>query len=293
MSDMEEIIYLNKQFISKDKACISINDRGFHFADGVYEVVKFYKNRPFRFSEHLVRLKRSLKEVRIEYPEISNLKNISNELIRVNELKNCYAAIYIQITRGSHPRNHQFPENISPTICIESFSMMTRKEQLIEGIKVITRPDIRWLRCDIKSVSLLANVLMMQEAVELGAKECIFVRNGIITEGTRSNVLGVKNGKIVSHPDSNYILPGITKSAVRDICAENSIEFTEKPFKEEEINKLDELMVAGTGNEITPVVRVNDAMIGDGYPGPVTRFIQKKFFEMTYKNLADDTWWNW
>jgi len=290
---MEEIIFLNNQFISKDKASISVNDRGFHFADGVYEMIKFYKNKPFRVGEHVNRLKRSLKEVRIEYAGISKIENICYELIRMNQLKDNYAGIYIQITRGSHPRIHQFPDNISPTICIDSFSLSTRKEQLIDGIKVITRPDIRWLRCDIKSVSLLANVLMMQEAKELGASECILVRNGVISEGTHSNVLGVKNGKIITHPDSNYILPGITKGAVKDICTENSIEFSENSFTEEEINNLDELMVAGTGNEVMPVIHVNDMMIGDGKPGTVTRFIQKKFFEMTYESLAKDTWWNW
>lgn len=290
---MQEIIFLNNQFISKDKASISINDRGFHFADGVYEVIKFYKNKPFRFSEHIKRLKRSLKEVKIEHTEISNLENICFELIRMNQLKDCYAGIYIQITRGSHPRIHLFPDNIKPTVCIESFTLSTRKEQMINGIKAITRPDIRWLRCDIKSVSLLANVLMIQEAAELGAKECIFARNGVITEGTHSNVLGVKDRKIITHHDSNLILPGITKGAVKDVCRENNIEFTEKPFTEEEIINLDELMVAGTGNEIMPVVSVNDNMIGNGRPGPLTRLIQKKFFEMTYEKLAGDKWWNW
>lgn len=289
---MEEIIFLNNQFIPKDKASIAVNDRGFHFADGVYEVIKFYKNKPFRFSEHFQRLKRSLREVKIQNVEISSLENVCFELIRLNQLKDCYAGIYIQITRGSHPRIHPFPENIDPTVCIDSFRLSTRKEHLIDGIKVITRPDIRWLRCDIKSVSLLANVLMMQEATELGARECLMVRNGVVTEGTHSNVLGVKDGKIITHPDSNYVLPGITKGAVKDICREINIGFIEKSFTEEEVASLDELMVAGTGNEIMPVVQVNDVLIGGGCPGPVTRMIQKKFFEMTYESLANDKWWN-
>ncbi len=290
---MQEIIFLNNQFISKEKACVHINDRGFQFADGVYEVIKFYKNNPFRFSEHLKRLERSLKEVKIEYTEISDLENICYELIRMNQLKDGYAGIYIQITRGSHPRIHPFPENIEPTVCIDSFTLPPKKEQLIDGIKVITRPDIRWLRCDIKSVALLANVLMIQEAAELGSKECILVRNGIITEGTHSNVLGIRDGEVITHPDSNYVLPGITKAAVKDICTANNIKFVEKPFTETEVATLDELMVAGTGNEITPVVHVNDIMIGEGKPGALTRFIQKKFFEMTYESLAGEKWWDW
>jgi D-alanine transaminase len=290
---MEEIVFLNNQFIPKDKASISINDRGFHFADGVYEVIKYYKSKPFRFNEHVKRLKRSLREIRIVDAEISNLENVCSGLIDMNQLNDCYAGIYIQVTRGSHPRNHSFPENIKPTVCIDSFRLSTRKEQLIDGIKVITRPDIRWLRCDIKSVSLLANVLMMQEAVESGAGECLLVRNGVITEGTRSNALGVKDEKIFTHPDSVYVLPGITKGAVKDICSENNIEFIEKSFTEDEVASLDELMVAGTGNEIMPVIQVNDVMIGDGCPGPVTRAIQKFFFGMTYESLANDTWWSW
>jgi D-alanine transaminase len=134
---------------------------------------------------------------------------------------------------------------------------------------------------------------MIQEAIELGARECILVRDGIITEGTHSNVLGVKDGKIITHPDSNHILHGITKSAVKDICKENGIGFIEKSFTEDDIAVLDELMVAGTVNEITPVVRINDEKIGGGCPGPVTRFIQKKFFEMTYEKLAGEKWWSW
>ncbi|MBN2214564.1 MAG: aminotransferase class IV [Bacteroidales bacterium] len=290
---MQEIIYLNGRYISKDRAYITINDRGFHFGDGIYEVIRFYKNKPFCIDKHLNRLKRSLKEVRIEFPGISATENICYELIRKNKLKDSYAGIYIQITRGSHPRIHHFPEGVSPTVCINSFPVIPRKEQLVDGIKVITRPDIRWLRCDIKSISLLANTLMIQEAIELGARECILVRNGIITEATHSSVLGVKDGKVITHPDSNYILPGVTKSTVKDICRENSIEFIEKAFTEEEIAGLDELVIAGTGNEIMPVVRVNDELIGDGIPGPLTRFIQKKFFEMTYEKLAGDKWWDW
>src|SRR4030042_3502989 len=199
---MQELIFLNGQYITRDKACISINDRGFQFGDGVYEVIKFYKNKSFRITEHLNRLKRSLREVRIEYQEVSNLENIFYELLRKNELKDCHAGIYIQVTRGSHPRIHQFPEGTSPTVCIDSFRMVTLKEQLIDGIKVISRPDIRWLRCDIKSVSLIAHTLMFQEAIESGAREGIFVRNGIITDATHSNVLGVRSGKIITHPDS-------------------------------------------------------------------------------------------
>lgn len=290
---MTDLIYFNNRYVPPEKACLSLNDRGFHFADGVYEVIKFYKSKPFRFDDHIARLVRSLKEVRIEYTETGALERICNELININGYRESYAGIYIQITRGSHPRMHAFPANIRPTICIESFLMTPRLDKLKDGIKVITRPDIRWLRCDIKSVSLLANVLAMQEADETGAGECIFIRNGTVTEGTHSNILGVKNGEILTHPDSNMILPGITKMTVRDICLDNNIAFTEKSFSEKDLRYLDELMVTGTGNEIMPVIQVNDIKIGDGRPGSVTRFVQKKFFERTYENLGGEKWPRW
>ena len=287
---MAEIIYFNNRYVAPEKACLSLNDRGFQFADGVYEVIKFYKSKPFRYNDHITRLVRNLKEVKIEYTQTGKLEQICNELINLNGYQESYAGIYIQITRGSHQRMHAFPVNIRPTICINSFLLPPRQDRLKNGIKVITRPDIRWLRCDIKSVSLLANVLAMQEAEETGAGECIFIRNGKVTEGTHSNIIAVKNDEILTHPDSEMILPGITKMTVRDICRDNKIIFNERSFSEKDLRHLDELMVTGTGNEITPVIQVNDIMIGDGNPGPVTKFIQKKFFEMTYENLGGEKW---
>ncbi len=290
---MKEIVYLNNQYLPKEDAVISMNDRGFQFADGVYEVIKFYKGIPFRIEEHMMRLVHSLNAIKINYPDVANLKNICSNLLQKNMLNNTDSGIYIQITRGSHQRMHAFPEGITPTLCMEAFEMPARKELLQKGIKVITRPDIRWLRCDIKSVSLLGNVLMIQEATELGAKECILVRDKKVTEATHSNALGVKNGSIITHPDSTYILPGITKGAVKDICRMYNIEFKEQPFTEKEIYTLDELFLSGTGNEIMPVIRVNETNIGNGSPGPVTRMIQTHFFEMTYGKVYEDCWWNW
>ncbi|MFO7657260.1 MAG: D-amino-acid transaminase [Bacteroidales bacterium] len=288
---MSEIVFLNHQYIPKEEASISINDRGFHFGDGVYEVIKYYTGKPFMMHGHIHRLTRSLKEVRINYTGPEKLVSVCDNLIRMNHLENTYAGVYIQVTRGSHQRMHAFPENIAPTVCAEAFEMPARKEKLGLGIKVVTRPDIRWMRCDIKSVSLIANVLMLQEAVEMGAGECIFVRNGIVTEATHSSVLAVKNGRVITHPDSNLILPGITKEVVKEICMQCQIPIDEKPFSLEELYQMDELFLAGTGNEIMPVTMVDEKLITNGYPGNITRTLQRLFFGLTYEQLSGDKWW--
>lgn len=289
---MPGIVYLNGKFVPEDKALVAYNDRGFQFADGAYEVIKFYKGKPFRFDGHLKRLERSLTELKIRFDDIGKVEEICTALIEKNSLGNAYAGVYIQVTRGSHSRMHTFPANISPTVCINACLMNPGKKSLLEGITAISGPDIRWTRCDIKSVSLLPNVLMMQEAATQNAGECIFIRDRIVTEASRSNVLGVKSGKIFTHPDNNFILAGITKGAVKDICSENNIDFVEEPVKAEELYRLDELIATGTGSEITPVLAVDNKMIGNGKPGPVTRIIQNCFFEMTYLRLAGDKWWN-
>ncbi len=288
---MAEWIYLNGKFVPDHEAVIAYNDRGFQFADGVYEVIKYYKGIPFRFPEHLTRLQNSLGSLSINFTQTDTLRHICQDLIHRNSLTDRYSGVYIQITRGSCPRSHAFPEKITPTVCINSFLFEPRKENLIHGISTITRPDIRWLKCNIKSIALLPNVLLMQEAAKLGAQECILFREGKITEATRSNVLGVINGKVVTHPDSALILPGITKGAVKDICIKHRIGFVEEPIAESELAGLDELFLAGTGNEITPVISVNDTPFSTGRPGPLTRLIQQHLFEMTYLELAHDNWW--
>jgi D-alanine transaminase len=154
------------------------------------------------------------------------------------------------------------------------------KKNLDTGIKVITHDDIRWLRCDIKSVSLLPNTMMYNKAVDCGAEECILIRNGIVTEATHSSVLGVNNGVVITHPDSNLILPGITRKVILEICAENNIPVEERAIQENELCELDEIIIAGTGSEITPVVQVNEGFVGNKKPGEITRFLQNKFFEM-------------
>jgi D-alanine transaminase len=282
-------VYLNGQFISKDRACISPDDRGFYFADGVYEVIKFYKGQPFCFTDHMARLSKSLAGVRIEYPGIEKLEEVCQALIVANQLKLEYAAVYIQITRGAAVRTHRFPTGpVMPTVYARAFSMPGFFHEMRQGITVLTREDIRWLRCNIKSIALLPNTLLFEEVAQLGAFECVLVRNGLITEATHSNVLAVKKQTVYSHPDSEFILPGITKSVIIRLCKDLGIPVVEKPIRAKEIDSFDEWFITGTGSEIIPVIKINDSIVGQGKPGPVTRRLQQEFLRITYEALAGE-----
>lgn len=278
---MTETIYLNGKLIPKNEAAISPEDRGFNFADGIYEVIKYYGGKPFRYADHLERLKRSLKEVQIEYRDTDQLESAFQELLDKNGLSNQEAGIYLQVSRGSHTRIHRFPDNIQPTVYATAFPFASKWDQLGNGVKVITTEDIRWLRCDIKSISLLPNVMAAQQAHENGADEAIFIRNGVVTEGSHSSFMAVKKGVVYTHPDSNLILPGITKKVVFEICKANDIIVVEEGIPASELANMDEMMIVGSGSEISPVVQLDDMQVGNGQPGPVTLFIQEKFFEQT------------
>jgi D-alanine transaminase len=277
---MPETIYLNNQFLPAEEAVISPLDRGFYFADGVYEVIKYYGGRPFRFGDHIDRLKNSLAGVRINFADLTSLEGLFNQLLLNNGLNNADAGVYLQITRGAATRVHNFPKgDIRPTVYARVFPMPSATDQQQNGIKVISREDIRWLRCNIKSIALLPNTLMYEEATEEGAGECAFVRNGFFTEASHSNILFVINGDVFTHPDGNFILPGITKKAVIEICRSSGIQVHERPVAYSETHAFDECFITGTGSEVMPVVQINDDFVGDGKPGRITQLIQEEFFK--------------
>lgn len=286
---MSERVFLNGRFLPGEQALVSANDRGFHFADGVYEVVKYYPEGPFCLEEHMERLRNSLAAVRIVYPVgVETLPVIFSRLLEENGLSGREAGVYLQITRGSHPRVHHFPEIPEPTVYACAFAFPSFVRQLTEGIGVITAEDIRWLRCDIKSVSLLANTMLYQQAVERGAGECVLVRDGLVTEATHSTVMAVRHGTVVTHPLSRLILPGITRKVVLDLCRENGIPVAEEALPAEELHAADELFLTGTGSEVMPVVAVDGHPVGHGLPGPVTRLLQNAFFRKVDSPLKFD-----
>ncbi len=277
-----DIVYFNTQYLPRTTVKISPDDRGFLFADGVYEVIRAYKGRLFRMDLHLKRLARSLRELKINGPSMERIAEISDALIQRNNLKDADAAIYIQITRGAAPRKHAFPKSApSPTVYLNAFTVQPPVEAWEKGAKAITAPDIRWTRCDIKSVSLLPNVLASQAAAEAGAEDAIFIRDGFVTEGSHTNVCAVFKGRLQTHPKNNYILPGVTREVVLSLCAGLNIPVSQTPISANSLPRADELMLLGTSTEVMPIVQLDNRQVGNGKPGPITRKLQEAFWRQT------------
>ncbi|MDA0711830.1 MAG: D-amino-acid transaminase [bacterium] len=270
-------VFLNGAYLPMEQAHISPDDRGFLLADGVYEVTRCYKGYMFAWQRHLVRLDRSLKELNIQLPQI-DLEAVSRELLKRNDLEACDAIVYLQMTRGAAPRSHAFPKSaVTPTVYGFARKFDMNPGDWSKGVKVVTTPDMRWLRCDIKSVSLLANVLAQQHAQEAGAEEAVLIRDGVVTEGTHTSVCGVFDGVLHTHPDSNLILPGITRAIVLDLCQELGIPVRLFPILESKLALADEMMILGTGSEVMPIVQVDNRSVGDGKPGPITLRLQSAY----------------
>ena len=249
----------------------------------MYEVIRCYNGRLFRAADHFERLRRSMRELRIAPPGETDFDRLAEELLHENRLANADATLYIQITRGVAPRKHAFPTaDTPPTVYAAAAPFHLPREKLERGIKAILAPDIRWARCDIKSISLLPNVLASQQAAEQGAGEALFVRDGAVTEGTHTNFCAVFDGQLLTYPKTHYVLPGITREVVLGLCGELGIPFREFPVLEKELPRADELMVLGTVSEVLPVVQVNHWTVGDGKPGPITRKLQRAFGELAY-----------
>lgn len=271
------IVYFRGRFIPKEEVNISPDDRGFVFADGIYEVIRSYSGRLFEFEAHLKRLNRSLREIHIPFAESEALRGICEALIADNDLKND-AAVYIQISRGAAPRKHTFPDKTTkPTVYIAASAFQAPEENWKKGIKAVLVPDIRWSRCDIKATALLSNVLANQRAYENQAQEALFVRDGAITEGSHTNFCAVFDGQLLTFPESNYILSGITRGVILNLCRELGIPFREFPVFERDLKHAEECMILGTTTEVTPVVQVDEWKVGDGTPGPVTVKLQNAF----------------
>jgi len=272
------ICFFNGQFHSLSNIKVSPFDRGFLFADGVYESIRTYNGKLFRYEDHLDRLKRSLKETKIDYKKVDLLEKIICELIKKNNIER-EALVYLQITRGSaKQRTHHFPvEEISPTVFISAQEFKKNTQAQERGVKVILQEDIRWLRCDIKSTSLLPVVLANQKAKEENAAEAILVRDGLITEGTHTNFFAVKDETVYTAPKSRLILEGITRKIVLEFCDKFKIDFREEFINKDELKNYNEFFITSTTKEITPIIEIDFWKINQGEPGKITRSLQAVF----------------
>jgi D-alanine transaminase len=268
-------VYLNGSYLPADRAHLSALDRGFVFGDGVYEVWRVVNGRLFEAERHRERLERGLRELRIGPPDGADadaLRAIAERLLRENGLLEGHATFYLQVTRGAAPRTHQFPPaGTRPTVFAYTGALKPLEQERRTGARAITRPDVRWLRCDIKTVQLLPNVLAKQAALEAGAFEAIFVRDGVATEGTHSNLFVVLDGELRTHPTNNLILLGVTRDVVLELARELGIVVREEPVRAEELRRAEELFFTGTTTDVLPVVRVDDFTIGSGRPGPIAQ----------------------
>ncbi|HLN20489.1 MAG TPA: aminotransferase class IV [Bacteroidales bacterium] len=273
-----EIIYLNGEYIPKDEARISPDDRGFLLADGIYEVVRWYGRDFFDMDGHISRLKRSLSEIAIKWDEYPSFPAIARKLLELNDLENKEATIYLQVTRGAAKRSHTYPyPPVSPTVYAFASELVTDEKIAVDGIRVMLKEDIRWSRCDIKSIALLGNTMSFQEAWSNGYGECAFHRDRLITECSHSNIFFIRDGVLLTHPESNFILSGITRNNTIRIAKSNGITVKEEAVNTGELEKVDESFVTNTRGEITPVTSIGDFVIGNGKPGPVTILLQEKF----------------
>jgi len=275
------IVYLNGNYLEKEKAQISVDDRAFLFADGVYEVIRAYNGRLFKLPEHLRRLEQSVRGIRIPFSDFKKVGEVAERLVAENKLTSGNALIYVEVTRGSAARTHAFPPpETKPNVYVGPLEFSKKRHsQQEKGIAVILVPDIRWSRCDIKTVGLLPNVLMAQRALDEGADDAIFVRDAVAIEGTASNFFGIFQGVVVTHPKTNLVLAGITRDVVLELCGNLGLPTRESPILESDLPKADELFVTSTTMEVTPVVQVDGRKVGDGKPGRITRRLQKAFRE--------------
>lgn len=282
------IAYLNGIYSPKEELRISPDDRGFLFGDGVYEVVRAFDGRLFRAKEHWARLRNSLAAIHITNgPDDSEAQQICETLLEKNHLRSDEATVYLQITRGVAPRKHAYPNPpVSATVYGFAAAFNPPHEKWQNGVRVITVPDNRWARCDIKVISLLPNAMANQQAAAAGAHEALFIRDGAVIEGSHSNFAGVRGGTFFTYPECNYILNGITRVAVLQLCRELQIPVREFPVFESELHSLDEAMLLGTTTDVMPVVKINDWQIGNGQPGPITRRLQKALGELVAREKS-------
>jgi len=259
--------YLNGQFLPLAEAKVPVLDRGFVFGDGVYEMVPVYSKKPFRLDAHLRRLQVSLDGIRLANPH--GMAEWRERILHLIELQDfADQSLYIQVTRGVAPRDHAFPEGVMPTVFMFTQPLVTASDaQKAAGVCAVTAVDNRWLRCDIKAISLLPNILLRQQAVDAGCAETVMLRDGFLTEGAASNIFVVKAGVLLAPPPSNLMLTGITYDVVLELAAANGTPHAVRAISEAEVRGADELWMTSSTREIMAIVKLDGAPVGTGVPG--------------------------
>lgn len=270
MANPPIIVFLNGEFVDQQAAMVSVLDRGFLLGDGVYEVIPVFGSRPFRLKQHIDRLNNSLEQTRIPNPlSTQQWQQMLHTLIEKNGSGD--QSLYVQITRGAvSKRDHAFPEKPQPTVfAMANPTKEIAQSELEKGFSAITLDDIRWQRCDIKSISLLANVLLRQQALDNHSQEAILIRNGFALEGAASNVFMVASDQVITPPKDRQILPGITRDLIVELALNNNITLVERPISESELRKADEIWLSSSVREIVPVTELDQTRVGTGKPGPL------------------------
>jgi D-alanine transaminase len=277
------MVFLNGKVLPIDEAKVPVLDRGFIFGDGVYEVVPVYSRVAFRLEEHLARLERSLGAIGIPNPfSRAQWRDVIYRIVDAQSFED--QGVYFQVTRGVAKRDHAFPRNVEPTVFVMSNPLVPPPaDQVEKGGRAISAQDNRWLRCDIKSISLLGNCLLRQLSAEAGATETILFRDGMLTEASSSNVFIVKRGTIASPPKSNLILPGVTYDVVVELAQANSMGLELRDVTEAEVRGADELWVTSSSKEVFPIIELDGRTIGDGRPGPVVRRMYQLYQDFKQK----------
>jgi D-alanine transaminase len=281
------MLYVDGKWVEPGEAAVQPEDRGYNFGDGIYEVVRIYRGRLYQWDAHIARLFRSAREIRMDLPwSKEELTGIVRQLMEKNGITaQDDAFLYLQISRGAAPRLHDIPSGIRPVI----MAFVRRKERPLsdmkKGLTAQLVPDIRWLRCDIKTLNLLGAVLVKQYAKDAGAQESILHRDGIVTECSAANLFAVKDGALYTHPANNLILHGITRQTVIDLAKKNGIRVQEEAFDTEFLMQADELFLSSTTAEIMPIISVDGKAIGNGQAGPVVQKLQALFEEHIYSEV--------
>jgi len=273
------IVYLNGRFLPIEEAKIPVLDRGFIYGDGVYELIPVYKRRPFRLPQHLARLQHSLDGIRLANPHTeAEWTSIVSELVARQPFED--QGVYFQVTRGVAKRDHTFPAGVAATVFMMGNPLSTPSaEQVEKGVAVVTADDNRWQRCDLKTISLVGNVLMRQLAADAGAVETVMFRDGNLTEASASNVLVVMHGVIVAPPKDNLILPGITYGAVYEFARAAGMPFEMRPLSRAEVQAADEMWLSSSTKEVIAVTTMDGRPFSTGIPGPVFRKMYALFQE--------------